>query len=59
MAAGDEAARCASWLAAEKAIPSEANIVPFAQPTNYWFGNGVTFNALYYEVDPFSIRSAG
>ena len=34
-----------------------ANVVPMDQPTNNWFGNGVTFNSQFFKIDPFSIRS--
>lgn len=48
---------CEKWREAEKAVLEAANVVPTVQPVNYWFGNGVTFNASYFRVDPFSIRS--
>lgn len=48
---------CEKWQEAEKAVLESANVVPTVQPVNYWFGNGVTFNASYFRVDPFSIRS--
>ncbi|NLA36756.1 MAG: ABC transporter substrate-binding protein [Actinobacteria bacterium] len=48
---------CTLWAKAEQAALEAANVVPFSQPVNHWFGNGVTFNATYFTVDPFSIRS--
>ena len=53
----DPDGRCEKWQAAEKAVLEAANVVPMDQPTNNWFGNGVTFNAHYFKIDPFSIRS--
>lgn len=55
--ATDPEGRCAKWQAAEKAVLQAADLVPMDQPTNHWFGNGVTFNAAYFRIDPFSIRS--
>ena len=49
--------RCQKWQEAEKAVLEAANVVPTVQPVNNWFGNGVTFNAQYFRIDPFSIRS--
>jgi len=57
-AAADPTERCDLWQAAEKAVLESANVVPLDQPVKYWFGNGVTFDARYYKIDPFSIRSA-
>lgn len=56
-ASKDSEQYCALWAEAERAALEAANVVPFAQPVNHWFGNGVTFNATYFTVDPFSIRS--
>ncbi len=53
----DSAERCEGWQAAERALLANADSVPLDQPVKYWFGHGVTFNAVYYKVDPFSIRS--
>ena len=49
--------RCEKWQEAEKVVLEAANVVPTVQPVNNWFGNGVTFNAQYFRIDPFSIRS--
>ncbi|HPB45702.1 MAG: ABC transporter substrate-binding protein [Microthrixaceae bacterium] len=54
----DSEQRCSSWHEAERAALSAADIVPFSQPVKHWFGNGVTFDATYFTVDPFSIRTA-
>ena len=56
-ASKDSEEYCALWAEAERAALEAANVVPFSQPVNHWFGNGVTFNATYFTVDPFSIRS--
>jgi len=53
----DSPERCKGWQAAERDLLSNADAVPLDQPVKYWFGHGVTFNAVYYKVDPFSIRS--
>lgn len=55
--ASDADGACEKWQQAEKAVLEAANVVPTVQPVNYWFGNGVTFNASYFRIDPFSIRS--
>lgn len=55
--AADPQLRCQKWQQAEKAVLEAANVVPTVQPVNNWFGNGVTFNAQYFRIDPFSIRS--
>jgi len=55
--AADPEGRCAKWQAAEKSVLEAANVVPMDQPTNNWFGNGVTFNSQFFKIDPFSIRS--
>ncbi|MFN8050732.1 MAG: ABC transporter substrate-binding protein [Acidimicrobiales bacterium] len=55
--AADPGARCQKWQQAERSVLEAANVVPMDQPTNYWFGNGVTFNSQYFKIDPFSIRS--
>lgn len=57
VAATNETERCAQWDAGQKAVLEAANVVPIAQPTNFWFGNGVTFNTLFFKLDPFTIRS--
>lgn len=53
----DPEGRCEKWQEAEKVVLEAANVVPMDQPTNHWFGNGVTFNSQYFKIDPFSIRS--
>jgi peptide/nickel transport system substrate-binding protein len=54
----DSDERCAKWQEAERALLENADTVPLDQPVKYWFGNGVTFDAVYYKILPFSIRSA-
>jgi len=49
-------ARCVAWQEAERAVLEQVNVLPLDQPIKYWFGNGVTFNARFYKLDPFSIR---
>lgn len=49
--------RCQKWQEAEKVVLEAANVVPTVQPVNNWFGNGVTFNAQYFRIDPFSVRA--
>lgn len=53
----DPEGACQKWQEAEKSVLEAANVVPTVQPVNYWFGNGVTFDASYFRIDPFSIRS--
>ncbi len=53
----DPSGRCTTWQKAEKSVLSNANVLPMDQPTNYWFGHGVTFNSRFFKIDPFSIRS--
>ena len=48
----DPTGRCAKWQEGEKAVLSAANVLPMDQPTNYWFGHGVTFNSKYFKIDP-------
>lgn len=55
--ATDPEGRCEKWQEAEKVVLEAANVVPMDQPTNNWFGNGVTFNSQFFKIDPFSIRS--
>jgi ABC-type transport system substrate-binding protein len=53
----DSPERCKGWQTAERDLLENADAVPLDQPVKYWFGHGLTFNAVYYKVDPFSIRS--
>ncbi len=54
--AAEGEARCVAWKEAERAVLEQVNVLPLDQPIKYWFGNGVTFNARFYKIDPFSIR---
>ena len=54
----DSDERCAKWQEGERALLENADTIPLDQPVKYWFGNGVTFDAVYYKILPFSIRSA-
>ncbi len=51
-------ARCTHWQEAERGLLTQADTVPLVQPMGQYFGNGVTFEATYYYVDPYTIRSA-
>jgi peptide/nickel transport system substrate-binding protein len=57
-AAPDSKERCDLWQQAERALLEQADTVPMDQPVKYWFGNGLTFDAAYFKIDPFTIRTA-
>jgi peptide/nickel transport system substrate-binding protein len=50
---------CADWAAAEKALVTAQDIVPFADATVPAFGQGVTFELSQGSVSPSSLRMIG
>lgn len=58
-AAKPDTAGCADWAAAEKALFSQVNVVPFVNSPIPYYGKGVTFEITGASIAPTSIRMLG
>jgi peptide/nickel transport system substrate-binding protein len=57
-AASDVEKRCEYWQEGERALLEDSEVKPLAQPTAYYYAKGLTFDATFYLIDPYTIRSS-
>ncbi|SKB06394.1 ABC transporter substrate-binding protein [Aeromicrobium choanae] len=57
VALSDPDRRCEAWQEGEAALLTNLDLLPLTWPVAHYFAKDVTFEGIYYSLDPFTIRS--